>query len=228
MSNQNNARDEKEFMELFAKMFASRFDIPDAKLPNGNFPFGEDNQSCSGSCGCDGDCDCCERECDCDCCENEDFENEFANDKQLFTYGMPFGCGVIMDREAKEFFEKMFGVKTQNPTFVTKNTHYGATNIVKNETEYVISMMLPGFNKEDISVSYLGKVLTVEAKSTIDENNDKVSETIKKEYHSVKNIKKNFTLENVLYEQTKIEYSNGVLTIKVPIEPTETPKQINF
>lgn len=112
---------------------------------------------------------------------------------------------------------------------------YGATNVVlEKDGTRVITMLLPGYKKENIHVSYLGKVLTITAsdeKETVAdgiENGELTSKVVKEEYKRPETVTKQFSYENAVYKQTTLAFEDGILTVRIPARAEETPKEITF
>ena len=109
---------------------------------------------------------------------------------------------------------------------------YGATNqYINNSGEYVINVLLPGFTKENINVSYVGKVLTVEALyvSNVEFAPEKVLvKTVREEFRGAERIKRDFVLDNALFENASMTLENGILNIVVPRKQEDAPKKISF
>lgn len=109
---------------------------------------------------------------------------------------------------------------------------YGATNqYINNSGEYVINVLLPGFTKENISVSYAGKVLTIEALyvSNVEFSPEKILvKTVREEFRGAERVKREFVLNNALFENATMTLENGILTIVVPCKQEDAPKKISF
>jgi HSP20 family molecular chaperone IbpA len=109
---------------------------------------------------------------------------------------------------------------------------YGATNkYINNSGEYVINVLLPGFTKENISVSYAGKVLTIEALyvSNVEFSPEKILvKTVGEEFRGAEHVKREFVLNNALFENATMTLENGILTIVVPCKQEDAPKKISF
>jgi HSP20 family molecular chaperone IbpA len=93
--------------------------------------------------------------------------------------------------------------------------------------------MLPGFAKEDIEVSYKGKTLTVVASSKKKVADCNVTDvcnrkTVKEEYRSAETVKREFTLNNPVFEEAKMSLENGILFIAIPAKKPEEAKKLSF
>lgn len=94
------------------------------------------------------------------------------------------------------------------------------TDIVENETNYEISMELPGFNKEEISVNTVknGIVITAKKDETKEEKDDK--KYLMRE-RTTSSISRSFTLENPDPSKIKAVFKDGILTVTID-KPEET------
>lgn len=93
------------------------------------------------------------------------------------------------------------------------------TDVIEENDKYVLNIDIPGFNKEDIKVTFEEGYLKVEA---IKEENEEKNETnfIRRERH-YGSCSRTFYLGDVNEEQIKANYTNGILNITVP-KLTET------
>ena len=96
-----------------------------------------------------------------------------------------------------------------------------AANVTENDKEFGINLLLPGFNKEEISLKVDKNELMVEATNEQKEdNNTKYSWA---EFKASAKFRRNFILpENVNVEGIKAEYKNGILNLSIP-KVEETP-----
>lgn len=86
-------------------------------------------------------------------------------------------------------------------------------DIIENEKDYVLDLMLPGFNKEDVSVSVEDNIMTIEGERKVDE---KTKYSRKGSFYG--RFKKSFTLpDEVLADQISASHNkNGILSITIP------------
>lgn len=114
------------------------------------------------------------------------------------------------------------------------NCFYGATNVEANsDGTRRITILLPGFKKENIKVSYLGKVLTVVATAPVHTVADELAEgnpykMIKEGFKPAETIKREFAYDNAVYENTQVSFEDGVLTLIVPAHKEQVAKEITF
>ena len=105
-----------------------------------------------------------------------------------------------------------------------KTTLKGAfkTDIKDTPEKYIIHAELPGFNKEDINISYKNNYLTISAvrKEEHSEHDDKTNKFIRKEIETGE-VTRNFYFDNISDESIHAKYDNGILTVELPKkEPT--------
>ena len=89
-------------------------------------------------------------------------------------------------------------------------------NISETETDFVIDMAAPGYEKKDFKVNILRDELSIEVeRETQTEQNNK-SDVYRREY-SYGSFRRSFTLpKDVDTSAISASYVNGILTIKVP------------
>jgi HSP20 family protein len=110
-----------------------------------------------------------------------------------------------------------FGNSLDN--FFKTNYHYGervaAVNVVENDNEYQLSILVPGFKKEEIKVALEKQVLTVkgEIKHAAAEENERFT---RKEF-TLNTFKRSFTLpEHADVNAMSAKHENGILLITLP------------
>ena len=95
-------------------------------------------------------------------------------------------------------------------------------NVKETESEYVLEVVAPGFQKEDFSINLDNNTLTVSAEKK-EETENKNEKFIRKEYKQ-QSFSRSFTIdENVDAENIVAKYLNGVLTLNLakrqPVKP---------
>ncbi len=99
-----------------------------------------------------------------------------------------------------------------------------ATDIIDLGDAYRLDIELPGFKKEEITVSLEGKYLTVKAKHIEDANSDdKTAPRYLSRERNTGEIFRSFTVNGIDTEAIDVLHENGLLSItlpkKKPIEP---------
>ncbi len=122
------------------------------------------------------------------------------------TYYNPF-------RELEEFEKSLFANHSAAPTF--------KTDIRDNGSEYVLEADLPGFDKENISLSIEDGYLTISAEhKTNNEEKDEKGNYIRRE-RTYGSYARRFDISGINEESISASFKNGVLAIVLPKE-TET------
>ena len=105
-----------------------------------------------------------------------------------------------------------------------------AANLREDVKEFKAEVMLPGFEKEEISVNIEKNILTINAKHETTEASEPDKYTWS-EFSKMSQYKRSFVLpESVNADGIKAEYRNGILNISIPkVEPVQEPaKQISI
>lgn len=102
-------------------------------------------------------------------------------------------------------------------------------NIYTSPEGYMIELIAPGFNKEDLVVSFEKNLLTIESKGNV-KADVKNGQLTRNEYQ-IENFRRSFNVdEEVDGEGISAEYVNGILRLNLPKkQPVKTPvKQITI
>ena len=123
------------------------------------------------------------------------------------------------DELFRDFFTPLSKMKTQilGP----------ATNVSEDEKQITMSMVVPGLSKDKITVSIDNRILTV-SYSEESESENKTNSYIRKEF-AFNSFSRSFTLPDNLNENlitSKLE--NGILSINIPKQEKEKPKNKNI
>ena len=88
-------------------------------------------------------------------------------------------------------------------------------NIQETENDFIIGIIVPGYEKKDFSVTIENEMLTIEGKILkLGKNND--IKTIRNDYH-VTNFKKSLHIDRrTIGEPKEATYENGILRIVLP------------
>jgi HSP20 family protein len=93
-------------------------------------------------------------------------------------------------------------------------TGFIRADIKETDNEFIIDADLPGFRKEEIEVQYEKDTLTIIAGQQEIYNNEK-DQYIRRERHYGE-LKRSFLIENILEDQIRAEYREGVLRVVLP------------
>ena len=96
------------------------------------------------------------------------------------------------------------------------------TDIKETEDQYVLSVELPGFNKEDVKLSLKDGYLNISA-TTQNEDEEKDGKFLRRERYTGSMTRSFYVGEDITEEDVKAKFGNGVLTLSLP---KEAPKKI--
>ena len=132
---------------------------------------------------------------------------------------------MYLTKRDNRFFDDFFKAPFWSNTESGANTRIMKTDVQETDTEYVIAMDLPGFNKDNIQVELKDGYLTISAtKSSSDEEQYENGKYIRKERFEG-SCKRSFYIgEYANEENVKASFNNGVLKLEVPKEPEVLPE----
>jgi HSP20 family molecular chaperone IbpA len=97
------------------------------------------------------------------------------------------------------------------------------TDIKETEDQYVLSVELPGFNKEDVKLSLKDGYLNISATAQNEEEEEKDGKFLRRERYTGAMTRSFYVGEDITEEDVKAKFGNGVLTLALP---KEAPKKI--
>lgn len=106
------------------------------------------------------------------------------------------------------------------------NTKYvPATNINENDESFELSMLVPGFKKDQINITFEDQVLTISAQAEESKENEEYGS--RKEYR-FESFSRSFRLpKNINVDKINAEQADGVLRIAIPkMQESEKPKKL--
>lgn len=103
-----------------------------------------------------------------------------------------------------------------------------AVNVYEEDDVVHVEMEVPGYNAEDLSISVTGDILKITGKAM-----DKTEEKKNRRYYMSEISERSFTRTitlpyEVVAEEAKTEFKNGVLRIVLPKSEKEKPKTISI
>lgn len=98
-------------------------------------------------------------------------------------------------------FDKFFGLLN------TATPSYPFYNVVVLEDGIDIEMAVAGFGRDDLKVSFMDNILTVEGEK------EEVEKNYKKRGISTKSFVRKFPISDFLYQVKGVTYENGILTV---------------
>ena len=121
----------------------------------------------------------------------------------------------LFDDWMDSFEEEFFGRK--NPLYGNHAKNMMKTDVRETDGTYEVDIDLPGFKKEDISVSFENGYLTVSTNKTLDrDDKDKDGKYIRQERYAGSMSRSFFIGKNIPKEDIKAKYEDGVLRLSVP------------
>ena len=131
-------------------------------------------------------------------------------------------ASTAFERRAMPGFDDLFSMLAEQNT-----TGWTSTRVDLRETpnEYIMEADLPGFRKEEISVSLNDHVLTISAQQQ-QQKEEKNTDYILKERRS-RSVQRSFTL-SAAGEDVKAEFRDGVLKLHVKKTPDKQTKRITI
>lgn len=115
----------------------------------------------------------------------------------------------------------MFNYKTHSPyhNYLISSTHsnYPDTDIKRVDDAFVVQIDVPGYDKNNIDISYENDVLSVSG-TVNEENETKEDEKYFVKERRMKSFSEKWILKNTTSKGITAKFENGVLTIKVPLK----------
>ena len=115
-----------------------------------------------------------------------------------------------------EFFDRDF-FGERNPLFGKHARNLMKTDIHENDKEYELSVELPGFKKEEISLELNNGYLTISTEKSLEKDKEnKKGKMLRQERYSGVMQRSFFVGEHLTEEDIKASYENGVLHVMIP------------
>lgn len=125
------------------------------------------------------------------------------------------------NKSSKSFSDDFNVFKFDESLF--KNTlipTYPDTDIKRVDNAFVVQIDVPGYDKNNIDISYENDVLSVSG-TVNEENETKENEKYFVKERRMKSFSKKWILKNTTSKGITAKFENGVLTIKVPLRESE-------
>lgn len=98
-----------------------------------------------------------------------------------------------------------------------------AVNIAESDESFTLSMVVPGYEKEDLKLEVDNDVLTISSEVK-EESEEKTEQFTRKEY-AISSFTRSFNLpETVNQDKIEAEYKNGMLHIQLPKKEEALPQ----
>jgi HSP20 family protein len=104
-----------------------------------------------------------------------------------------------------------------------------SANIRETSNAYVLDLIVPGFDKNDIKINLENNILTISGEKK-NEGNDENIKHVRREYQ-FSSFKRSFTIAKEINDSDiEAKYENGVLTLNLPkkVESKESIKNISI
>ena len=134
------------------------------------------------------------------------FEENFIDDLFGFPYMKEFDD---MDRDMER---KLYGRKASRMM---------KTDIREKDDNYEVSIDLPGFKKEDITVELNDGYITINASKNLDRDEEKKGKLIRQERYAGSMTRSFYVGENVEKGDIEANYRHGVLNLTIPKKALE-------
>lgn len=124
-------------------------------------------------------------------------------------------------------FDSIFDQMFSDPFFQTPTTQIMRTDIKELDTNYILEMDIPGFKKEDISLTLDNGYLTISAiTSTENEEKDVYGNILKKERNNGSCSRSFYVGDEIKEADISASYEDGELKISLPkINKKEIPER---
>ncbi|WP_026519329.1 Hsp20/alpha crystallin family protein [Butyrivibrio sp. FCS006] len=129
------------------------------------------------------------------------FEENFIDD----LFGFPY---------MKEFDDMSRGMERK--LYGRKAARMMKTDIREKDDNYEVSIDLPGFKKEDITVELNDGYITISASKNLDRDEDKKGKLIRQERYAGSMTRSFYVGENVEKGDIEANYRHGVLNLTIP------------
>ena len=129
------------------------------------------------------------------------FEENFIDD----LFGFPY---------MKEFDDMSRGMERK--LYGRKAARMMKTDIREKDDNYEVSIDLPGFKKEDITVELSDGYITISASKNLDRDEDKKGKLIRQERYAGSMSRSFYVGENVEKGDIEANYRHGVLNLTIP------------
>lgn len=119
--------------------------------------------------------------------------------------------------------DEMFSNDYLGGTEPTSTSFIPAVNVSEKETQYVLEMSIPGFQKEDVTVEIDKDVLTISSE-VVDQNEETSVRFTRKEFGK-RSFSRSFSLpKTVNLDKIEASYKNGILSMTLPKKQEALPQ----
>ncbi len=122
---------------------------------------------------------------------------------------------LMIPRRKNEFdlLEDMFKI---DPFFSEEGTKVMKTDIKEQEKKFIITIDLPGYDKEDIKIHMEEGYLNIHAKTNTEKEENENGKFLRKERYFGECSRSFYIGENITEEDIKATFKNGILNLEIP------------
>ena len=119
---------------------------------------------------------------------------------------------MLVPRNNFDLFDDIFG----DQFFFKNENKIMKTDIRERKDSYIIDVDLPGFSKENIKIDVTDGYLTINAKVSSEDKEDKHEKYVRRERYFGECSRSFYVGENVESENIKASFKNGILSLEIP------------
>ncbi len=123
-----------------------------------------------------------------------------------------------------DLWEDMF----KDPFFSRKESQLMKTDIVEKDKEFIITMDLPGYSKENIQIEIENGYLTIHATTKNEEEEQESGKLVRKERYFGECSRSFYIGEDLETEDINAKFSNGTLKLYVPKKEEEAKPEKKY
>lgn len=90
------------------------------------------------------------------------------------------------------------------------------TDIREGENSFIVDVDLPGYNKEDIKIDVTNGYLTINAKTSNEEKDEKKGKYVRRERFIGECSRSFYVGDDVKQDEIKASFKNGILSLEIP------------
>ncbi len=119
---------------------------------------------------------------------------------------------MLIPRDNFDLFDDIF----TDPFFKRNDNKLMRTDIKEHDDNYVISVDLPGYDKENIKVDITDGYLTVSAKTDSENNEEEKGKYVRRERYFGECSRSFYVGDDVSVEDVDASFKNGTLIMEIP------------
>jgi HSP20 family molecular chaperone IbpA len=119
---------------------------------------------------------------------------------------------MMIPRNNFDLFDDIF----KDPFFRKDENKVMKTDIIEKDDKYIFNIDLPGFSKEDIKIDITDGYLTVHAKMDSENKEEEKGKIVRKERYFGECSRSFYVGEEVVSENIKASFKNGILNLELP------------